>query len=160
MALSLVVLLVPIALLLGFYRLVLGGDDPIAVDPRPAVEQAQAAKAFPVTAPTGLSDDWHVSSATFRRAADGATLRIGYVDPDGGPVQLVESSVPLETLVRAELGDKVVSTGPVQAGTRTWQRYDARPGENALVLLDKERTIIVVGATEPENLQALAAALP
>jgi hypothetical protein len=139
---------------------VLGGDDPIAVDPRPAIEQAQAAKAFPVAAPNGLGDGWHVSNATFRRGADGATLRIGYVDPDGGPVQLVESNVPLEKLVRSELGDKVVPTGPVQAGTRTWQRYDARPGENALVLLEQGRTIIVVGATDAKNVQALAAALP
>jgi hypothetical protein len=160
MALSLVVLLVPIALLLGFYRVVLGGDDPITVDPRPAIEQAQAAKAFPVSAPNGLRDDWHVTNATFRRTADGATLRLGYVDPDGGPVQLVQSSVPLESLVKSELGDKVEGIGPVRAGTRTWQRYDARPGENALVLLEKGRTIIVVGATEPENLQELAAALP
>lgn len=159
MALSLLVLLVPIALLLGFYRVVLGGDDPIAVDPRPAIEQAQAAKAFPVSAPSGLGDDWHVSNATFRRTPDGATLRLGYVDPDGDPVQLVQSSVPLDKLVSSELGDKVQPTGPVRVGTRTWQRYDARPGENALVLLEKGRTTIVVGATDPRNVQALATAL-
>jgi hypothetical protein len=42
-------------------------------------------------------DDWHVASATFRAQAAGATLRIGYVDPDRNGLQLIESSVPPAT---------------------------------------------------------------
>ena len=64
MAISLLVLLVPIALLLVFYRVVLGGDEPVVVDPAPAVESAQRAGAFPVTTPTGLADGWRPISAT------------------------------------------------------------------------------------------------
>jgi hypothetical protein len=159
MALSLVVLLVPIALLLGFYRLVLNGDQPVAVDPAPAIAEARTVAAFPVLVPVGLAADWRVSTATFRRTADGATLRIGYVDPKDDPVQLLQSSVPFDTLIPAELGSAAAPGGVVRTGERTWQRYDARPGEAALVLSEKGRTVIVVGATEPGQLQTLAAAL-
>jgi hypothetical protein len=160
MALSLAVLLVPIALLLAFYRGVLGGDAPIEVDPQPAIASAQSAHAFPVAVPIGLSADWHVTAATFRHADGGATLRLGYVDPDEDPVQLVQSSVPVTALLKAELGDTAAPGGAFRTGAHTWQRYDARPGEAALVLVDKGRTIIVVGATDPTNLEDLATALP
>jgi hypothetical protein len=159
MALSLVVLLVPIALVLGFYRLVLGGDEPITVDPAPAIAEARSAAVFGVLAPVDLATEWRVSTATFRRTADGATLRIGYVDPDDDPVQLVESSVPVEQLIPAELGAAPATAGTVQIGGRSWQRFEARPGEAALVLLDKGRTVIVVGATETSRLRVLAATL-
>jgi hypothetical protein len=159
MALSLLVLLVPIVALLGFYRLVLGGEDPIAVDPRPAIAEARSAGLFPVAEPVGLGDDWHVSVAAFRRVDGGATLRLGYVDPDSGPVQVVQSSVPPATLIPAELGTGVAARGTLAAGPRTWQRYDTRPGESALVLLEKDRTIVVVGATDVARLRELAATL-
>jgi hypothetical protein len=158
MALSLLVLLIPIALVLAFYRLVLGGDEPIRVDPAPAVAEARASGLFPVLEPAGLPDDWRVSTATFRRTAEGAILRIGYVGPGGDPVQLVESNVPTDTLLPAELG-KTGPGGTVKAGTRTWQRYETRPNEDAIVLADKDRTVIVVGATSIENLTVLAGAL-
>ena len=54
MAISLLVLLVPIALLLAFYRGFLGGDQPSTVDPVPALESARAANAFPVSEPAGV----------------------------------------------------------------------------------------------------------
>src|SRR5215212_11607591 len=56
MALSLAVLLVPIALLLVFYRVVLSGDAPVNVDPAPAFQEARAAAAFTVLEPQGLGD--------------------------------------------------------------------------------------------------------
>src|SRR5262245_44569191 len=101
MVLSLAVLLVPIALLLIFYRVVLSGDAPVTVDPTATIQEAQQAAAFTVAVPAGLGDDWHTSTATFQRQTTGATLRLGYVDPDKDPVQLVESSVPPATLLPA-----------------------------------------------------------
>jgi hypothetical protein len=159
MVMSLLVLLIPIALLLGFYRLFLGGDEPIVVDARPAIEEAQSAKLFPVAVPTGLATDWRVSNATFRRAATGATLRIGYVDPAGDPVLMVQSSVPPETLVPAELGAGAQAGSATVIGDRTWRRYAGRPGELALVLVEKDRSIIIVGAAGADQLQTLAASL-
>src|SRR3954471_4983105 len=72
MTLSLVVLLVPIALLLIFYRVVLSGDAPVTVDPAPTIQEAQQAALFTVAVPRGLGDDWHTASATFQRESGGA----------------------------------------------------------------------------------------
>jgi len=159
MALSLAVLLVPIALLLIFYRTVLSGDAPVRIDPAPTIQEARQANAFPVAVPHGLGDDWHTSSATFVREATGATLRLGYVDPDKDPIQLVESSVPAATVLPAELTTEARRIGSFRAATGVWQLYEGRPGEQALVLADQKRTIIVVGATDVENLEKLAGSL-
>jgi hypothetical protein len=159
MAMSLAVLLIPIALLLTFYRVVLSGDAPVTIDPAPAIQEARQANAFTVVVPQGLSEDWHTSSATFTRRPEGATLRIGYVDPDDDPVQLVQSSLPAATLLPAELTRDAKQLGPFRAPNGVWRLYDARPGEKALVLSDGVRTIIVVGRTDERNLQTLAASL-
>ncbi len=156
---SLAVLLIPIALLLTFYRLVLDGDKPVAVDPAPTIQEAQQAKAFTVLLPQGLGDDWHTSSATFRRAENGATLRIGYVDPDKDPIQLVQSSVPSATLLPIELSKDAEPVGNFRAGTGVWRLYNGRPGERALVLADQTRTVVIVGKTDDDNLEALAGSL-
>ncbi|MEU4421947.1 DUF4245 domain-containing protein [Actinoplanes sp. NPDC024001] len=157
MFLSLAVLLVPIALMLTFYRLVLDGDKPITVDPSSAIQQAS--QVFTVAQPTGLGDDWHVSSASFRRADDGATLRIGYVDPDDDPILLVQSTVPAATLVPAEVGKEGKRIGAYRTDDRTWLRYSGRPGETALILSEPNRTVVIVGNTDQKNLDTLAAAL-
>ncbi len=156
---SLAVLLIPIALLLTFYRLVLDGDKPVAVDPAPTIQEAQQAKAFTVLVPQGLGDDWHASSATFRRAENGATLRLGYVDPDKDPIQLVQSSVPSSTLLPLELTQDAKPLGDFRAPSGVWRLYDGRPGERALVLADQTRTVVIVGKTDTDNLEALAGAL-
>jgi hypothetical protein len=159
MALSLAVLLIPIALLLVFYRVVLGGDSPVEVDARPVLQEAQQAALFPVAVPGGLGKDWSVSSATFRRQTDGATLRLGYVDPDKDPIQLVESNVAPEKLLPAEVGTNATPGGMFRSAGRAWRLYTGRPGEQALVLTEPNRTIVLVGRADVKNLQTLALAL-
>jgi hypothetical protein len=159
MILSLAVLIVPIALLLIFYRTVLSGDAPIAIDPAPTLQEARQSGAFTVLAPQGLGSDWHVSTAKFVRGADGATLRLGYVDPDKDPIQVVESSVPSSTLLPTELTEDAEPLGTFRAGTGVWRLYQGRPGEKALVLADDKRTVIIVGKTDVDNLKAMATAL-
>jgi hypothetical protein len=159
MTLSLAVLLVPIALLLIFYRVVLSGDAPVTVDATPTIQEAQQAALFPVAVPRGLGDDWHTASATFRRESGGATLRIGYVDPGKDPVQLVESSVPADSLLPGELGDSAKALGNYRTPAGVWRVYDGRAGEQALVLAEPTRTIVVVGKADLAKLGALASAL-
>jgi Protein of unknown function (DUF4245) len=159
MAMSLLVLLVPIAIVVGLQKFLFDGDKPIAVDPRPAVADARAADAFPVAEPGPLPDGWTVTSARFQRADGGATLRLGYVDPGGKPVLLVQSSVPFAQLVAAELGETAKAGADVPVGAAIWQRYDSARGEPALVLPEPRRTIVIVGATTEPVLRELAGAL-
>ncbi|MFC0508038.1 DUF4245 domain-containing protein [Micromonospora costi] len=159
MAISLLVLLVPIALLLAFYRGFLGGDQANAVDPAPAIEQAQAANAFPVSQPAGLGDDWRTVSARYQTVDGGANLRLGYLTPEGRGAQLVQSNLPAERLLPSELTDQAQPQGQTDLAGRNWQRYTARANEQALVLLEPGRTVIVVGDARESELRQLAGSL-
>lgn len=159
MAISLLVLLIPIALLLAFYRGFLGGDQATTVDPAPAIEQARSANTFPVSEPKGLGSGWRTVSARYQTVEGGATLRIGYLTPEGRGVQLVQSSVPAERLLPAELTDQGQPQGQTELSGRTWQRYTARGNQQALVLLEPNRAVLVIGDARDNELRELAAAL-
>ncbi|MGC5018503.1 DUF4245 family protein [Micromonospora sp. DT47] len=159
MALSLLVLLVPIALLIAFYRGFLGGEQPTTVDPTPAYEQARSANAFPVSEPAGLGSGWRTVSASYRTVEGGANLRIGYLTPEGRGAQLVQSNVPPEQLLPVELTDQGQPQGPADLPGGNWQRYTGRGNEQALVLLEPNRTVIVVGDARENELRQLAGAL-
>src|SRR5690242_10898057 len=93
MALSLIVLLIPVAIIAALVW-VRGGSDPVVIDTAPAIAEARAANAFPVTAPHGLDSGWRPVSAAYdpgNPTTPGALLRIGYVTATGGSVQLIES---------------------------------------------------------------------
>jgi hypothetical protein len=156
MALSLLVLLVPVVLVVGLYR-VLGGDRPPVVDTAPAIAQARAQAGFGVLVPIGL--DWRASSAVYRAEEGGATLRIGYVTPGGSGVQLIESSMPADALLARELGEGPRLTGTVTVAGQDWQRYAARKDETALVRTEPGRTLIVIGHAPDEELVRLAGSL-
>ncbi|MET7666633.1 DUF4245 domain-containing protein [Micromonospora luteifusca] len=159
MAISLLVLLIPIALLLAFYRGFLGGDQATTVDPAPAIEQARAANTFPVSQPQGLGSGWSTVSARYQTVEGGANLRIGYLTPEGRGVQLLQSSVPAERLLPAELTDQGQPQGPTELAGRTWQLYTARGNQQALVLLEPTRTVIVIGDARDNELRELAGAV-
>ncbi|MEH0818975.1 MULTISPECIES: DUF4245 domain-containing protein [unclassified Micromonospora] len=159
MALSLLVLLVPIALLIAFYRGFLGGEQPTVIDPAPAYEQARSANAFPVSEPAGLGSGWRTVNASYRTVEGGANLRIGYLTPEGRGVQLLQSNVPAERLLPAELTAEGQPQGPTDLGGRTWQRYTSRGNDQALVLLEPNRTILVVGDARDNELRQLAGSL-
>jgi hypothetical protein len=159
MAMSLLVLLLPIALLIGCYRLVFDGDQPVAVDPAPVVDQARSSVDFRVRAPDGLPAGWKVTNATFRRADGARTLRIGYLTPAGAGLQLLQTDLPVERLIPAELGAGARPGGVADVPGGTWQRYSARPGERALVLLEPAGTTLVLGSGSERELVELASAL-
>lgn len=159
MAISLLVLLVPIALLLAFYRGFLGGDQATTVDPAPAIEQARSANVFPVSQPQGLGSDWTTVSARYQTVEGGANLRLGYLTPEGRGVQLLQSSVPADRLLPAELTSQGQPQGPTELAGRTWQLYTARGNQQALVLLEPTRTVIVIGDARDNELRELAGSL-
>ena len=60
---SLLVLLIPIALLLAFYRGFLGGEEPATVDPAPAIEQARSRERVPGQRAGRARPDWRTVTA-------------------------------------------------------------------------------------------------
>jgi hypothetical protein len=159
MAISLVVLLVPVFLFVLVYRVVFDGDRPVVVDPSSAIMEARAAGAFPVAEPTGLDSGWRTVSARYQPGADGALLRLGYLTPGGDGLQLVQGNVPADRLLPQELTNKGRPDGQVDLAGTIWQRYQARPGELALVLLEPTRTVIVIGSSAESDLRTLAGAV-
>jgi Protein of unknown function (DUF4245) len=156
MTISLIVLLIPVAIIVAFVW-ARGGDDPVNIDPQPAIAEAQVAKAFPVAAPTGLSAEWHPISAVYSTAD--STLRIGYITPNGGQIQLIESSSPTDGLLINELGDDVRPDGVMTAGPAQWNSYLLHNGQRAIVLPTTGRTVIIMGNADQTELRELAGAL-
>ena len=140
MALSMLVLLVPIFILLVGYRFV-GGEKPVVVDPSSAYADARAAKAFPV-AEAPPPKGWQVASAAFRLDG-GGVLRIGLRGPDGQAVQVIEGGADVG-FVGSELGD-TRPAGVTVIGGRNWVRQVTARNQPALVLSQPDRTIIVLG---------------
>ncbi len=158
MAISLLILLVPVAIIVALVN-IRGGSDVVVVDPGPAIAEATAAKSFPVAVPTGLGSSWRSVSAQFTRDPGGAVLRIGYVTPSGGAVQLIESDAALDGLLVRELGDNSRPTGTEPIGANRWNSYQVRAGELALVLPQAGRTIVIIGHADVGELRELAAAV-
>jgi hypothetical protein len=163
MALSLLVLLIPVALVLGLYRF-LGHETPPTIDPAPAYEAARNARELPILQPS-LPTGWQVQVAQYRREAvrGGPTvgvLRIGVRSPAGGAMQLVESAAGAPELTAGELGDGARVEGTVLIGGRSWTRYSGtRAGEHGLRLTERGRTVLVYGRASDDDLVRLAATL-
>lgn len=154
---SLAVLLVPILLVVVLFQY-LGSDDEVTVvDPDPAVTQARRA-GLDVASPDGLPDGWRPTSAVVRADADAVTLRLGYVTPSGGFLQLVASNQDAAPLLRREVGT-ARPDGVQRIDGATWQTYPGRGQERALVLLEPERTLLVLGQAPLPELRAFAGSL-
>lgn len=160
LVLSLGVLLAVVALMIGTYRLLHHGDEPVVVDVAPAIAQARTAGDFPVAVPAGLPDGWRTVSARYQPGDGQAILRIGYLSPAGAGFQVIESDRPADALLAAELTTGARPLGEERLGRLSWQHYLGRPGERALVLLEPDRTLLVIGAGSPAELIELASALP
>lgn len=158
LAISLLVLILPVLVLVGGYQILAGRNQPVAIDPTPRLAEAQQA-GVEFTLPVGLDAAWVPVSSVFRTVNDGVTLRVGYLSPDGEPVQLVQSTVPREQLLAGELGGTAAPSGDVDVNGTEWQRYPAPPGERALVLHGDDHTVIVVGAAASGELAELAASM-
>jgi hypothetical protein len=158
LVISLLVLLIPLLVLVGGYQLLAGRNQPVQIDPSPQIREAQLA-GFDFVAPTNLGDTWVPVSAAFRSADEGATLRVGYVTPDGEPVQVVQSTLPAGQVLANELMSRALPTGSIDVAGTEWLQYPGRAGERALVLHDDALTVIVVGSTTDTELAQLAASV-
>jgi hypothetical protein len=152
---AMIVLLVPVFLIVALYRF-LGHEEPPTVDTADTYDAARAAHGFDVLTPTGLSDKWHISTATFT----GGTLRLGIVSPDNGQLRVLETGPASPTLIPDELGAAARVDGSRVVNGKTWQRYVLpHNGDTALVLAEPARTVLVVGHGREQDVQTLAATL-
>jgi hypothetical protein len=159
-ALSMGVLLVPVIVLLILYNVLFNGDHPRAIDPSDTLETARHSAAFTVSEPRGLPGGWAVVSSTYQKQGDGSVLRLGYVTPHSGGLQLVESDRPVNTLLPDELGADAQPGQLVPIGANRWREYPtAKGGDRALVLADSGRTVIVIGTGSDDDLRLLAGSL-
>ncbi|MFG2037401.1 DUF4245 domain-containing protein [Dactylosporangium sp. NPDC048998] len=155
MALSMLVLIVPVFLIVGFYRF-LGHDAPPMVDTTEVYGSVQRAGQFELLKPEGLPSGWRISSATY---TDGI-LRLGVTAPDDGALQLVESAKPTAELVPAIIGKDARDDGAVTIAGQQWQRLSqGRPGERAIMQTGGSRTVIIVGQAKESQLEQLAGSL-
>lgn len=156
---AVLVLLVPVAIMFGVYVFFLGGNNVIKIDPSGTYAEAKVAAQFSVLQPVGLSSGWKPVSSSYDNGHP-ATLRVGYVAPDGGGIQLVESNQPADTFITSELGNVADSAKSVQAGGHTWGVINATRNSNrALVDTESGRTVIIVGQASQTELQQFAASL-
>ena len=158
LVISLVVLLVPVFLFVGVYRL-LGHENSPVVDTSATFDQARAA-AFPAASPQRLPSGWRVLSSDFTAGQSAPVLRVGLRAPGGGGVQLVEGTGPAQALVSGELGANARGQADVAVAGRTWRRYMGDRGLRGLVLTETGRTTIVVGTTSEKDLVEFAGTLP
>jgi hypothetical protein len=153
MALSLIVLLVPIILILAIYRGLHGGDALATVDPAPEI--ARAAQAGLTLVPRELPADWKVATASYNGLDK--TLRLGYLTGGNGGLQLVEAQ--RDGLAKAELSKTAAQTGTVSVGGVEWQTWTGRADENGLVRTVGGITIVISGRVPQADLVDLAAHL-
>jgi len=160
MARAVLVLLVPVVAAVLVYVYFFGGSNVIAIDPSGDYANAKADAHFSVVQPTGLPGGWKAVSSAYGRVADGSVLRVGYVAPDGGAIQFVESDRPAAKLLDDELGATNTVATSVEIGGLTWGQLDStKRDDHALVSTSDGRTLIIHGQASQQDLQAFAASL-
>lgn len=154
--LSLAVLLIPIVAIVGLTR---ACTSIAVVDPAGAIDQARVDGRFPILVPDGLDPGWRPVRAGYTTAAGIGTLRVGYLTPDDGAAQVVQTNEDPQAALPREFGDAVTPTGPVRIGGTEWRGYQVRGHERALVVTTGARTTIVQGQASDAELQILAGSL-
>ncbi|GAA2367531.1 hypothetical protein GCM10010170_066970 [Dactylosporangium salmoneum] len=155
MALSMLVLIVPVFLVVGLYRF-LGHETPPPLDTAEVYGSVQRAGQFEALKPEQLPSGWRIVSITY---TDGV-LRIGVTAPGDGAMQVAESAKPKAELVPAILGKDSQAAGDVTVNGSQWERWTpGRPGERAILQTTGTRTVIVFGQGKAEQLSQLAGSL-
>jgi hypothetical protein len=157
MAISLLVLLVPVLLLIGGYQVVSGRTQPVPTDPAEALAAAERA-GLETVSPQGLDSAWVPISAVFQ-PEPAATVRVGYVTPSGDSLQVLQTGLPSDQVLTRELTEPRQPGGEIELGGVLWQQYRSGSGKRALVRLEPDRTVLVFGSAAIPELHEFAAAL-
>jgi hypothetical protein len=131
------------------------------VDPASTVQLAAARADYRVLVPTGLAEDYLVTSARTDAGnaseGDPVTLEIGYLTPSEEFAGFVVSDDPSAGAVVDVVGG-AEEQGDVEIGGQTWQRLTTGRGETAFVREESGVTVAVTGSASDEELETVAAA--
>jgi anti-sigma factor RsiW len=132
------------------------------VDPASTIQLAAARAGYPVLAPTGLPDDYLVTSARTdagqAEEGDTVTLELGYLTPSEEFAGFVVSDDPGAGALVDVVADGE-EEGDVDIGGQTWQRLTTGRGETAFLREDDGVTVAVTGSASDDELRAVAAAV-
>jgi hypothetical protein len=133
------------------------GDERVqTVDPSSTIQLAAARASYPVVAPTGLPEEYLVTSARTdagqaEAEGDTVTLEIGFLTPSEEFAGFVVSDDPGAGPVEEQ--------GEVEIGGQTWRQLTTGRGETAFVQEDGRVTVAVTGSATDDELRAVAAAV-
>jgi hypothetical protein len=135
-------------------------DSPTANDepvPSPIIDDAvRAAMAdrFPAMVPAGVPAGWTVQNATYS-PKQGGIWRIDLTDPNGAPVQVVQSKTSVEGIVREHLGADAQQAGQVNlSGTGKWSTWSS--ASQAGVAREISDTAVLVAGPDQDTVVTLA----
>jgi Protein of unknown function (DUF4245) len=139
------------------------GDERVqTVDPASTIQLAAARASYGVLAPSGLPDDYLVTSARTdagtAEEGDTVTLEIGYLTPAEEFAGFVVSDDPGAGAVVEVVADGV-EQGEVRIAGQTWQRLTTPRGETAFVREADGVTVAVTGSASDDELRAVAASV-
>ena len=132
------------------------------VDPTSTVQLAAARASYPLLVPTGLGEDYLVTSARTDAGnageGDPVTLEIGFLTPAEEYAGFVVSDDPRADPLAAVLAG-ADERGAVDVDGQMWTRSTTKSDETALVREDGGVTIAVTGSASDEELEAVAASV-
>lgn len=113
--------------------------------------------------PAELPADWKQQSFTYALAADApakaATVRAGWLTPDGKFISLVQAPAPIQTLLSGEFGSSAPTTGTVNEGGMDWSVTTGMRQEVAWYREFGNLTVVITGSATESDFRVLAAAL-
>jgi hypothetical protein len=157
-AISLAVLVVPIVAIVLVAR---SCDTPTAPTIDASAQYRIAGESFAVVTPHPLPSGWRTVTALVEPTSDRKILRVGLTSPGGGAAQIVEASGLDVKLVPDELGKGKPTplANPELIAGATWQLYEGRGGQHALVSVRPATIVVINGTASDDELRSLAASL-
>lgn len=170
MVLSLLVILVPLAIIIALFSHDPAPDEDqkYQVNWQQAVDQAVAANKFEVQTLSAVPADWSPTKARWLQPGEaisgdlkaaGFTLELGFVIDKNLFVGIDQTVAPLRPYLKF-VGREPLEDGTIAVNGQTWQRYRSTDGRTtSLVSTLKGRNTIVVGDTDAEHLAQVATML-
>ena len=139
------------------------GQAPVA-DVTGGFQRAAPLVGFDVVIPQNLPADWQPNSFTFvdpstATAGQVATVRGGWLTPDGRFITVIQAAGQPATVLLAELGELGPNTGLQTIDGVEWTVTTGRRDEAAWYRTVGDGTWLITGSATPDAFRTLAAAL-